>query len=556
MRRVVFIIVMLFVSFNMSAQDFSRYTKVEKDSLEKKYFYTAITLFSSKDSVNILKADTLFRKVVSLNPLNDAAFNYLGRIAFYRNMNMYMRDGEKYPIQNQIDEFIPYLERAVDLDTSNRFYLFDLGQAYKYEIKGVPKAIAIQERIVANDPSYIESYYELAQLYNFVEENENLVRVLNKIKQIEGPNQQLSFLISDTYLKLKEYDKSIEVLKEIDSLQPTGDTKAKIAVYYTTIEDRNRAEEYYNTALAINPECSMASLGLFSLYCICGELDDVLGVFSNKIARSKSISIIKKLECISWIYKKFPDGKDRILNVIHELYNLYSNEKDIVDFYLSYIYTIKDWNKLVEASLAIYKNSANEEIKVVAEDYLGYSYMQLQDYESAINVYQGVYERCKRGRDTLLIVNTLSQIADIYHQKGDMKKTYLYLERALKLNPNEPTILNNYAYFLAIDGKNLKKAYEMSKKSLELVPDNVNFIDTFGWILFLLDRPIEARQQFKQALIYGGNDNAVVLDHYAEVLFKLKEYDLAFIYWNQADRLDKSLGIGDKIKERRSQVAK
>ena len=57
-------------------------------------------------------------------------------------------------------------------------------------------------------------------------------------------------------------------------------------------------------------------------------------------------------------------------------------------------------------------------------------------------------------------------------------------------------------------------------------------------------------------MIYGGNDNAVVLDHYAEVLFKLKEYDLAFIYWNQADRLDKSLGIGDKIKERRSQVAK
>ena len=35
-------------------------------------------------------------------------------------------------------------------------------------------------------------------------------------------------------------------------------------------------------------------------------------------------------------------------------------------------------------------------------------------------------------------------------------------------------------------------------------------------------------------MLYGGKDSAVTLDHYAEVLFDLEEYSLAFVYWAQA----------------------
>ena len=35
-------------------------------------------------------------------------------------------------------------------------------------------------------------------------------------------------------------------------------------------------------------------------------------------------------------------------------------------------------------------------------------------------------------------------------------------------------------------------------------------------------------------MLYGGKESPVILDHYAEVLYALKEYDLAFVYWNMA----------------------
>lgn len=67
---------------------------------------------------------------------------------------------------------------------------------------------------------------------------------------------------------------------------------------------------------------------------------------------------------------------------------------------------------------------------------------------------------------------------------------------------------------------------------------------------------MEAKAIFKQTLLYGGKENADILDHYAETLFKLKEYDLAFIYWDQAKALDPSLGIDKKIEQRKKEMTK
>ena len=59
-------------------------------------------------------------------------------------------------------------------------------------------------------------------------------------------------------------------------------------------------------------------------------------------------------------------------------------------------------------------------------------------------------------------------------------------------------------------------------------------------------------------MLYGGKDSVVILDHYAEVLYALKEYDLAMVYWNQA-RLKNNTEIPDldqRIKERKEAIGK
>ena len=74
----------------------------------------------------------------------------------------------------------------------------------------------------------------------------------------------------------------------------------------------------------------------------------------------------------------------------------------------------------------------------------------------------------------------------------------------------------------------------MSKITVEAEPDNATYLDTFGWILYLQGKALEAKPFFKHAMLYGGKDSATVLDHYAEVLYKLGDYDTARVYWNLA----------------------
>jgi len=160
--------------------------------------------------------------------------------------------------------------------------------------------------------------------------------------------------------------------------------------------------------------------------------------------------------------------------------------------------------------------------------------------------------------DSSTALRTWSTMGDIYHQLGDNKKAYKAYDKALKINPDYVYVLNNYAYYLSVEGKKLKKAYAMSKKTIEAEPDNATYLDTFAWILFLQGKPLEAKPFFKHAMLYGGKDSVVIMDHYAEVLYALEEYDLALVYWNLA--LQKNDGeipdLEEKVKLRRQSMKK
>jgi hypothetical protein len=73
-----------------------------------------------------------------------------------------------------------------------------------------------------------------------------------------------------------------------------------------------------------------------------------------------------------------------------------------------------------------------------------------------------------------------------------------------------------------------------------------------------MGRPEEAKPYFKHAMLYGGKDSPVILDHYAEVLYALGEYDMAFVYWNLAKQknVDEIPDLNERIERRREEMKK
>ena len=133
----------------------------------------------------------------------------------------------------------------------------------------------------------------------------------------------------------------------------------------------------------------------------------------------------------------------------------------------------------------------------------------------------------------------LSIIGDTWHSMGDSRKAYKCYDEALKIDPEYCPVLNNYAYYLSEQKRKLRKAARMSRITVEKEPDNATYLDTYGWILFLRGKAKEAKPYFKHAMIYGGKESAVILMHYAIVLDKLGEKDLAAYYRNLAENKKK-----------------
>ena len=69
--------------------------------------------------------------------------------------------------------------------------------------------------------------------------------------------------------------------------------------------------------------------------------------------------------------------------------------------------------------------------------------------------------------------------------KAKKKELYAMYERILELDPSNLMILNNYAYYLVINGGDLKKAERMSERTIRENPNNPVFLDTYGWIMHL-----------------------------------------------------------------------
>ena len=134
------------------------------------------------------------------------------------------------------------------------------------------------------------------------------------------------------------------------------------------------------------------------------------------------------------------------------------------------------------------------------------------------------------------VVPALSTAGDCWHAIGNDRKAMKYYDKVLKIEPDNATTLNNYAYYLSLAGRKLKKAEKMSRTALDKEPDNPSFLDTYGWILHLRGRDAEAKPHFKRAMIFGGKDHLEILEHYSVVLKALGENELSQYYRSLAEK--------------------
>lgn len=558
----------LFALFLLVSQLSFSQNQIVQEITPEEYYLEGVRYYNEAKFEN---GRELLSKAIEQDPDNDAAYYYLGLTY------LHLQDPQACEA---------YLLKAQEKDPDNFWYKVRLAQFYA-ESNDLPKAIAIYEEIAQSYPKKHSIYYDIIDLYTSNQQFDKALETLDKIETLKGENEVTGEVRYDLLIRQRDYQGALEHLTDYYTKYPTPRVALVLGDLNKSMYKDTLAIHYYHEALNMEPHYAPAHLGLAEVYRTNMRFPEYFEninqfLLSPDMNADLKSRYLKEVAISPHFVRQYMDEIDAMVNNVvnthpEDTAALYmagayyiqtgrdtlgsllfkgAVESHPEDYranieYTSLLYYMKDWGSLaeqVERSLHYFP----EDISL--QEILPVAYWQNGEIDKAISHYEGIIKKLPP-RDTTLY-RYYSSLGDLYHEKGNHKRSNKYYEKALKINPDYNPVLNNYAYYLCLEGKNLKKAAKMSKKTILTEPDNPTYLDTYAWILFQMGEYLEAKVHIKRAMIYGGNEDPILLDHYAEILFALKEYDLAFIYWEQADKKDPSLGIADKIKERKLQMKK
>ena len=329
--------------------------------------------------------------------------------------------------------------------------------------------------------------------------------------QADSTNTWYIYAIASLYDARHDQIRSGEYVEKLVKMAPAlynnPNTLSRVADAKMAARQDSVALSYYNQALLLDPEYAPAQYGKMELLRRSGNFPAFFAALED-IIRNEDVR---------------PEMKSNYLTVL----------MDNIDspFYWVWGETI---NRLVDLDRDLYPEDYDIQLLKLRMCYIS------QDWDAVLAQCDVMADLARAQGDNEHLAEALSIAGDVYYQQmEDRKKAYETYERALLADPDRTSVLNNYAYYLSLEGRKLRKALKMSRRTVELEPDNATYLDTYGWILYLLHRPKEAKPYFKHAMLYGGKDSSVVLEHYSKVLEALGEQDLATYYKNLSEQKNK-----------------
>jgi len=102
---------------------------------------------------------------------------------------------------------------------------------------------------------------------------------------------------------------------------------------------------------------------------------------------------------------------------------------------------------------------------------------------------------------------------DIFYAMEKRDSAFVNYEKAIDLNPANVGALNNVAYYMSVDGRELDKAESYIQRAILAEPLNPTFIDTYAWVLFKKGDYDGARKQIDAVLnIYSDSTEVMAFD--------------------------------------------
>ena len=483
---------------------------------------------------------------------------------------------------NQAEKALPYAEKAVTLVGENKYYALMLAEIYS-NLKQPLKAAEILDRLTADGEKNQQYTLDLASIYLGAGEYEKALVVLDRAEVYYGIMEPISVQKQRIYLRNNDLESAIKEGERLIEARPGNATYVLNLV--EILYNNNRSDQALQLVLGEikkypnQPELQMAAHTLLKEK---GEIKESDKYLLSAFASPDLDPEVKAKAFISIVGEIKTPEKEALLDSL-EVLMLESNPENAeifgamgerkmkagdqvagMDlFKKSLLLNPKDPKRLEQVILGSFGENADfkeaEKFTILGVDNFSQNpefwfydgvvkSAQKKDEEAIVSLEKAL--ELNAGKNPQLDQVAYGSLGSSLYNLGEKQKAFAAFESALKLNPNDEQVLNNYSYFLSLEKQDLEKAKTMSEKVVQRFPDNGTFLDTYAWVLFQMEDYEGAKKHMDQALKFELNPSGVMLEHYGDILYHLGKKSEAISYWKKAESSpEASDKLSQKIRE-------
>ena len=444
-----------------------------------------------------------------------------------------------YVNARDLEHALKEFNEVVRVDSSYEQGWINLGRLL--QLQKPDEALKIYQSVTDRFGPDADVYFQMAQIYNATGKLDKATDAINGMLDIEPGNFEVKKTLGDLYLRRDSVDTALRIYGELAERQPQNlELRAAIAHAYLVKQDYDRASEQLDIILRKDTLSVDDQIKFGQIFTQFIQKDSAVAPYAEKMFMK-----IRDEHPDDWRPYWFLGAIDNIMK---------DDSSALINF--TKVKNLAQWNAEGWVGIAsIYYDREkfddaigilSEAKKFVPEEFriyflLGIVYQRKHEDIDAATALEKAFQLNQRS------VEALTALASVYDEMKRTDESDSIYEKALRLDPKNNLLLNNYGYSLAERGLQLDRAMKMSKEAVAQQPDNQSYLDTYGWIYYRMGNYQEAEKWIKKAIDFGSK-SSVIHEHLGDIYFKLGDKDKAMEYWQKALQFDStSQSLKDKI---------
>ena len=118
--------------------------------------------------------------------------------------------------------------------------------------------------------------------------------------------------------------------------------------------------------------------------------------------------------------------------------------------------------------------------EIVFYYFQGLAFVQQDKDDDALDTFRKGVGQTGEGSNKDLVSDFYAIMGDILHQKHLNDEAFAAYDSCLQWKSDNIGCLNNYAYYLSVENKDLAKAEQMSYRTVKAEPNNATYLDTYA----------------------------------------------------------------------------